>query len=300
MSVHSDSSMIANKRDQKLSSFSTKRVLPKIQRKKTAVTTPTVLPADSEGPCKTVNDRVSSKIVTPQSSSAVYSPSAYADDTDHMTSHDSQDNGVDGDTQLAIDVLRSQSDPSILYHYSSHPHSAQRKSPSAKYNCLYYIINVMYFQFFSASLSSDRGPCMDDDFYSSGSSSSIGDAAVVSPSHVQRIKQQSILSDQPDTIPSPTDSGPVPLLRLSQVLNNSRHNMYLMLAHCLSLPYVIDLQVYDWRQYQSDITKADQQDGPPFNKEMTPHHSIIVGTMDSDEDTSLSAVSLLLILSVHK
>ena len=65
---------------------------------------------------------------------------------------------------------------------------------------------------------------MDDDFYSSGSSSSIGDVTVVSPSHVQRIKQQSVLPDQPDTIPSPTGSGPVPLLRLSQVLNNSRYN----------------------------------------------------------------------------
>lgn len=61
------------------------------------------------------------------------------------------------------------------------------------------------------------------------------------------------------------------------------------------------LQVYDWRQYQSDISKADdQQDGSPLNKEMTPHHSIIVGAMDSDEDTSLSAVSLLLVLSAHK
>lgn len=132
MSVHSDSTMMSNKKDQKLSSLSTKRVLPKIQHKKTAIT-PRVLPTDSKGACNTVNDRVPSRIVTPQSSSVVYSPSAYADDTDHMTSHDSQDNGVDGDTQLAIDVLRSQSDSSILYQYSSHPHSAQRRSPNAKY-----------------------------------------------------------------------------------------------------------------------------------------------------------------------
>lgn len=69
---------------------------------------------------------------------------------------------------------------------------------------------------------------MDDDFYSSGSGSSIGDAtAEVSPSHVQRIKQLSKPSNQPDTIPSPTDNGPVPLLRLSQVLNISHHNMHI-------------------------------------------------------------------------
>lgn len=245
LSVHSDSSMMTNKRDQKLSSFTTKRVLPKIQHKK-AVVTPRVLPSDGKELCNPV-DKASSR-VSPQSTSVVYSPSAYADDTDHMTSHDSQENddSVDGDTQLAIDALRSQSDTSIFYHYSSHPHSAQRKSPNA-----------------NNSLSSDRGPCMDDDFYSSGSSSSVGgDATVVSPSHVQRIKQQPKPLDQLDTISSPTDSGPVPLLRLSQV--------------------------YDWRQYQSDITKGDEQDGSPMNK-VTPHHSIIVGTMDSDEDTSLSA-----------
>ena len=131
---------------------------------------------------------------------------------------------------------------------------------------------------------------MDDDFYSSGSSSSVGgDATVVSPSHVQRIKQQPKPLDQLDTISSPTDSGPVPLLRLSQVPNNSYHDMH---------EFNDALQVYDWRQYQSDITKGDEQDGSPMNK-VTPHHSIIVGTMDSDEDTSLSAVSLPLILSFH-
>lgn len=132
LSVHSDSSMMTNKRDQKLSSFTTKRVLPKIQHKK-AVVTPRVLPSDGKELCNPV-DKASSR-VSPQSTSVVYSPSAYADDTDHMTSHDSQENddSVDGDTQLAIDALRSQSDTSIFYHYSSHPHSAQRKSPNAKY-----------------------------------------------------------------------------------------------------------------------------------------------------------------------
>lgn len=132
---------------------------------------------------------------------------------------------------------------------------------------------------------------MDDDFYSSGSSSSVGDATVqVSPSHVQRIKQQPKPPDQLDTIPSPTDRSPVPLLRLSQVLNTS-HILKMLLSMKL-------LQVYDWRQYQSDVTKVDgQQDGSPLDREITPHHSIIVGTMDSDEDTSFSAVSTLLIMS---
>lgn len=55
---------------------------------------------------------------------------------------------------------------------------------------------------------------------------------------------------------------------------------------CVALKY---LQVYDWRQYQSEVDGQD--DGSPLNKEVTPHHSLIVGTMDSDEDTSLSAVS---------
>ena len=133
LSARSDNSMMTNKRDQKLSTLSTKRVLPKIQHKKAAVT-PRVLLADTKGPCDIANDKVSSRVVTSQSSSVVnYSPSAYADDMDHMTSLDN-DNSVDGDTQLAIDVLRSQSDTSILYHYSSHPHSAQRKSPNAKYS----------------------------------------------------------------------------------------------------------------------------------------------------------------------
>ena len=47
------------------------------------------------------------------------------------------------------------------------------------------------------------------------------------------------------------------------------------------------------------MTKVDgQQDGSPLDNEITPHHSIIVGTIDSDEDTSLSAVSnVLLIMS---
>lgn len=124
--------MIASKKDHKLSSFSTKRVLPKIQHKKVAVT-PRTLPSDSKAQ-DTVNDNkvnaVHSK-VTHQSTSVVYSPSSYADDPNSL-----QDNNtsVDGDTQLAIDALRSQSDTSILYQYSSHPHSAHRKSPSAKYN----------------------------------------------------------------------------------------------------------------------------------------------------------------------
>lgn len=221
---------MANKRDQKLSSFSTRRVLPKIQHKKAAVT-PRALPPDSKEQCNTINDKGSSR-VTPQATSGVYSPSAYADDTDHMMSHDSQENddSVDGDTQLAIDVLRSQSDPSICYHYSSHPHSANRKSPNAKYSAgATYVKSVMLIP--NTRLSGDRGPCMDDDFYSSGSSSSVGDATVVSPSHVQRIKQQSKPLDQPDTIPSPTDSGPVPLLRLSQVLNNSHHDMHYFITY---------------------------------------------------------------------
>jgi len=60
---------------------------------------------------------------------------------------------------------------------------------------------------------------MDDDFYSSGSNSSIGDGSIeVSPSHVQQIKQQLKPPNQLDNTPSPTDSGPVPLLRLSQVV----------------------------------------------------------------------------------
>ena len=134
LSVHSDSSMT---KDHKISSFSTKRVLPKIQRKKV---TPRALPPDSIETHNTANDKVNTDFskVTPQSTTGVYSPSAYADDTSHMTSHNSlEDDAVDGDTQLAIDVLRSQSDPSILYHYSSHPHSAHRKSPNAKYSYIY-------------------------------------------------------------------------------------------------------------------------------------------------------------------
>ena len=57
------------------------------------------------------------------------------------------------------------------------------------------------------------------------------------------------------------------------------------------------IQVYDWRQYQSDVTKVDgeQDKHSPLDKDIIPHHSIIVGAMDSDEDTSLSAVSLLLV-----
>lgn len=143
LSVHSDNSTAANKKDHKISSFSTKRVLPKIQHKKV---TPRALPPDSIETHNTVNDKVNSDSskVTPQSTTGVYSPSAYADDTSHMTSHDSlEDDPVDGDTQLAIDVLRSQSDPSILYHYSSHPHSAHRKSPNAKYSAHMLHIQVL-------------------------------------------------------------------------------------------------------------------------------------------------------------
>ena len=67
---------------------------------------------------------------------------------------------------------------------------------------------------------------MDDDFYSSGSSSSVGDATVeASPSHVQRIKHHLKPPDQLDTAPTPTDSSPVPLLRLSQVLNTNHHDI---------------------------------------------------------------------------
>ena len=70
---------------------------------------------------------------------------------------------------------------------------------------------------------------MDDDFYSSGSSSSVDDATVeVSPSHVQRIKHQLKSPDQLDTNSSPTDSSPVPLLRLSQVLSNGHHDVYII------------------------------------------------------------------------
>ena len=80
--------------------------------------------------------------ISPQHTSVVYSPSAYADDTNHMTSHDSQDrDSVDGDTQLAIDVLHSQSDSSILYHYSSHPHSAHRNNPNTRYS-VYVVVFV--------------------------------------------------------------------------------------------------------------------------------------------------------------
>lgn len=61
------------------------------------------------------------------------------------------------------------------------------------------------------------------------------------------------------------------------------------------------LQVYDWRQYQSDGTQVDgHKVGSPLNKEATPHHSIIVGTTDSDEDTSLSAVSYCSSYPSHK
>ena len=60
---------------------------------------------------------------------------------------------------------------------------------------------------------------MDDDFYSSGSSSSVGDPAIqVSPSYVQRAKQQSQFSDQVETTPEPTVNQEVSLLRLSQVI----------------------------------------------------------------------------------
>ena len=230
LSVHSDSS-IANRKDHKIS---TKRVLPKIQRKKV---TPRTLPLESTELHNTVNNQVKtdSSKVTPQSTTVVYSPSAYADDnTSHMTSHDSlEDDTVDGDTQLAIDVLHSQSDPSILYHYSSHPHSAHRKSPNARYLC--YTTSYVNSKLFSNSLSSDRGPCMDDDFYSSGSGSSVGDATVeVSPSHVQRIKHQPKPPDQSDTIPNPTDSSPVPLLRLSQVLNNGHRDVDMLLIRFLA------------------------------------------------------------------
>ena len=121
---------MTNRKDHKISS---KRVLPKIQRKK--ITPRAVLLPNSTELHN--NDKVNadSSKVTPRSTTVVYSPSAYADDTSHMTSHDLQeDDTVDGDTQLAIDVLRSQSDPTILYHYSSHPHSAHRKSPNARYS----------------------------------------------------------------------------------------------------------------------------------------------------------------------
>ena len=126
--MHADNSMMANKKDHK---FSKKRVLPNIQHKKAAVT-PRVLQSNSSELHNT-NSKVDHDSST-QSTAAVYTPSAYTDDTDHVTSHDAKDNTVDGDTQLAIDVLRSQSDSSILYHYSSRPHSAHRKSPSTKYN----------------------------------------------------------------------------------------------------------------------------------------------------------------------
>ena len=216
--MHADNSMMANKKDHKL--FSKKRVLPNIQHKKAAVT-PRVLQSNSTELHNTANSKVDNDSST-QSTAVVYSPSVYADDTGHMTSHDAKDDTVDGDTQLAIDVLRSQSDSSIFYHYSSRPHSAHRKSPSAKYNFVLYYKCYNNFKFFSTSLSTDRGPCMDDDFYSSGSSSSVGDATVeASPSHVQRMKHQLKPPDQLDTAPSPTDSSPVPLLRLSQVLNTN-------------------------------------------------------------------------------
>jgi len=60
---------------------------------------------------------------------------------------------------------------------------------------------------------------MDDDFYSSGSSSSVGDPAIqVSPSYVQRAKQQTQFFDQVDeATPEPTINQEVSLLRLSQV-----------------------------------------------------------------------------------
>jgi len=60
---------------------------------------------------------------------------------------------------------------------------------------------------------------MDDDFYSSGSSSSVGDPALqVSPSYVQRAKQQSQFSDQVEATTEPAGNQEVSLLRLSQVL----------------------------------------------------------------------------------
>ena len=108
---------------------------------------------------------------------------------------------------------------------------------------------------------------MDDDFYSSGSSSSVGEPGIqVSPSYVQHVKQQSQFFDQVEVAtPEPTTNQEVSLLRLSQV--------------------------YDWRQYQSsDAQGPRDQNGDSLE---TPHHSIIVGPTDSDEDTSLSAVSVI-------
>ena len=115
-------SLVASKREHKSASYSTKAVLPKIQQKKVAIT-----------PRESSSDRECVKSGNKPVPSTEYSPVAYTDNTDHG---DTQDGIVmDKDTQLAIDVLHSsQSDTSILYHYSSHPHSAHRNSPNIRYS----------------------------------------------------------------------------------------------------------------------------------------------------------------------
>ena len=131
--MSSDSiSLVASKREHKTASNSTKAVLPKIQQKKVTIT-----------PRESSSDRECVKPADKPIPTAEYSPAVY---TDHSNLQD--DNVVDKDTQLAIDVLRSsQSDTSVLYHYSSHPHSAHRNSPNTRYNItlLPVLISVLLF-----------------------------------------------------------------------------------------------------------------------------------------------------------
>jgi len=113
-------------REHKTASFSTKAVLPKIQQKKVAIT-----------PREMSSSREHVKPEDKPVPSAEYSPAAYTDIQD--------DNVMDKDTQLAIDVLHSQSDTSVLYHYSSHPHSAHRNSPNTRYRITASVLSFLQF-----------------------------------------------------------------------------------------------------------------------------------------------------------
>jgi len=126
-SMSSDSiSLVASKREHKTASYSTKAILPKIQQKKVTIT-----------PRESSSDREHVKPADKPIPTAQYSPAAY---TDHSNLQD--DNVVDKDTQLAIDVLHSsQSDTNVLYHYSSHPHSAHRNSPNTRYSITHFFLS---------------------------------------------------------------------------------------------------------------------------------------------------------------
>jgi len=127
--MSSDSgTLVASKREHKAASYSTKAVLPKIKQKKVTIT-----------PIESTSDKEHVKSADKHVSTAEYSPAAY---TDHSNLQD--DNVVEKDTQLAIDVLHSsQSDTSVLYHYSSHPHSAHRNSPNTRYSIVHISLLVI-------------------------------------------------------------------------------------------------------------------------------------------------------------